>query len=89
MSKTLYYVEYLKLKVLAFIWTTSAPTPWGNKEVTEPTQYLFSSKRSPYFSRLHNLWYKQIENKFIKALPFNIEMLLTPLSIAHWVVQND
>nr|YP_005351214.1 orf627 [Peltigera membranacea]AEK48329.1 orf627 [Peltigera membranacea] len=85
-SKILHYVEYLKLKVLAFICTTSPPTPWDNKGVTEPTQYWFSSKRLPYFSSLHNLWYKQIGDKFIKVLPFNIEMLLTPLSIAHWIM---
>jgi group I intron endonuclease len=84
-SKILHYVEYLKFNVLAPICTSSLPTPWTKKNigVTGPTQYWFSSKRLPYFSKLYNVWYKQVENKYIKILPNNIENLLTPISIAH------
>ena len=55
-------------------------------EGKEPTQYWFSTKRLPVITGLHNLWYKQIEGKFIKVLPDNIEELLTPIALAHWIM---
>jgi hypothetical protein len=35
---------------------------------------------------LHYLWYKEINGKFIKILPYNIENLLTPMGLAHWIM---
>lgn len=74
--------------MLASICTLSNPTPWSDPktESKEPTQYWFSTKRLPAITNLYQLWYKQIEGKFIKVLPFNIEDLLTPIALAHWIM---
>lgn len=98
-AKILHYVNYLKFNVLAPICTPSNPTPWSRPtplssltplsnpkmESKEPTQYWFSTKRLPAITNLYQLWYKQIDGKFIKVLPFNIEELLTPIALAHWI----
>ena len=39
-----------------------------------------------YISNLHKSWYKKIEDKYIKVLPNNMEKLLTPLAMAHWIM---
>lgn len=86
-AKILHYVNYLKFNVLAPICTSSNPTPWPNPKTNkEVTQYWFSSKRLPAITNLYKLWYKQIDSKYIKVLPFNIEELLTPIALAHWIM---
>ena len=87
-AKILHYVNYLKFDVLSFICTNSRVTPWPNTKFTdkEPTQYWFSSKRLSVVSELHSVWYKRVDNKFIKILPLNIEKLLTPVGLAHWIM---
>ena len=87
-AKILHYVNYLKFNVLAPICTPSNPTPWSNPKMEgkEPTQYWFSTKRLPAITNLYQLWYKRIDGKFIKVLPFNIEELLTPIALAHWIM---
>lgn len=87
-AKILHYVNYLKFNVLASICTSSNPTPWSNPKLEgkEPTQYWFSTKRLPAITNLYQLWYKQTDGKFIKVLPFNIEELLTPIALAHWIM---
>ena len=87
-AKILDYVNYLKFNVLSSICTPSDPTPWSNPKMEGkgPTQYWFSTKRLPAITSLHQLWYKQEGNKFIKVLPFNIEELLTPIALAHWIM---
>jgi hypothetical protein len=32
---------------------------------------------------MHKVWYKELEGRKIKILPFNIEELMEPISIAH------
>ena len=73
---------------MSFVCTNSDPTPWPNKDLTnkDVTQYWFSSKRMPIFSELHSIWYKQVNNSFVKILPSNIENLLTPIALAHWTM---
>nr|YP_009574395.1 hypothetical protein [Arthrobotrys musiformis]QBM31512.1 hypothetical protein [Arthrobotrys musiformis]QBM31662.1 hypothetical protein [Arthrobotrys musiformis] len=87
-AKILHYVKYLKNDVLAFISNESEPTPWPNPKLTGeiPTQYWFSTKRLPAISNLHAVWYKNVSGKFVKILPSNIEELLTPVGIAHWIM---
>lgn len=81
-AKILHYVNYLKFNVLAPLCTSSKPTPWSKSKLEdqEPTQYWFSTKRLPVLTSLHSVWYKEIEGKFIKILPHNIEELLTPIA---------
>lgn len=87
-AKILHYVNYLKYDVLSSVCTNSSPTPWPNKEITgkDVTQFWFSSKRLPYFTLLHSFWYKQINNVSIKVLPSNIEQILSPIGLAHWIM---
>lgn len=83
----LHYVNHLKFNVLAPICTSSNPTPWPNVvKGKQPLQYWFSTKRTPSITNLHSLWYKEIEGKYIKVLPHNIEDLLTPIGLAHWIM---
>lgn len=87
-SKILHYVNYLEFDVLSFICTKSKPTPWHNKNLTnkEPTQYWFYTKRISALSDLHKIWYKEIGKKFVKTILSNIEQLLTPIGLAHWIM---
>jgi hypothetical protein len=68
--------------------TNSEPTPWPNPKTTnkEATQYWFSTRQLPLFTEIHKVWYKEVEGKYVKILPSNIEELLTPISIAHWIM---
>lgn len=83
----LHYVNYLKFNVLAPICTTSNPTPWPNTvKGQQPIQYWFSTKRMTVITNLHSLWYKEIDGRYIKVLPFNIKEFLTPVALAHWIM---
>ena len=82
-SKILHYVKYLKYNALAFICTESEATPWPNSKTTgkEATQYWFSTKRLASLTQLYDTWYQEVNGKYIKILPLNIEELLTPLAL--------
>jgi LAGLIDADG DNA endonuclease family/Proton-conducting membrane transporter len=83
------YLRHLKFNIYSSICTSSEPTPWPNilfypnKTVT---QYWFSSRRLPFLTDLHNIWYKSTENNFIKILPDNISSSLKPIGLAHWIM---
>lgn len=87
-SKILHYVRYLKYDALAFICTESEATAWPNPKTTgkEATQYWFSTKRLASITQLYDTWYKEVNGKHVKVLPLNIEELLTPLALAHWIM---
>ena len=73
------------------ICTNTVPNPWPNPNTGKPaTQYHFSSKALVSLSEIHNLWYVWSDkfNKFIKILPLNIENLLTPIGLAHWIMDD-
>ena len=42
----------------------------------------------PYFTRIQLIWYPEINGVTIKSLFINPNIFLTPLAIAHWVM-ND
>jgi hypothetical protein len=46
---------------------------------------LFSTFTHPFFTELHKDWYIQQDGKYIKALPANMNELLTPRAIAYWI----
>lgn len=87
-SDILHYVKYLKHVALAPICTEFEPTPWPNPETTgkKTTQYSISTKSLESISKLHSSWYKKENGKNIKFVPLNIEELLTPLGLAHWIM---
>lgn len=53
---------------------------------TDKTYYncSFKTKALPTFTKLHKIWYK--DNT--KIIPANIKELLTPISLAHWIMQD-
>ena len=82
------YVQYLKFIVYANICTKTESTPYPNPKKTNKliTQYWFSTKRLSFFTKLHKIWYKEENGKFIKIVPKNIKKLLTPIGLAHWIM---
>jgi hypothetical protein len=85
------YIYHLWENIYSSICTSTLPRPWPNpKSGKQPTQYNFSSKTLPALSLLHSQWYKwsEAENKFIKIVPLNIEELLTPIGLAHWIMDD-
>ncbi len=87
-SEILHYVKYLKHVALAPVCTEFEATPWPIPETTgkKATQYSISTKSLESISKLHSSWYKKEDGKNIKFVPCNIEELLTPLGLAHWIM---
>ena len=89
--KSKLYSDYLWQNVYKAICTNTVPNPWPNPNTGKPaTQYHFSSKALVSLSEIHNLWYVWSDkfNKFIKILPLNIENLLTPIGLAHLIMDD-
>lgn len=86
-TKYLDYIKHLKFNLLKNICNDSLPTPWPKNK---PTQYWFSSLSTPFLYDLHKEWYKldSKSNKYIKKLPNNIYDLLTPIGLAHWLMDD-
>jgi ubiquinol-cytochrome c reductase cytochrome b subunit len=51
-------------------------------------QYRISSYTFTSFNWLHDMFYKFVDNKFIKIVPSNLEIYLTPLALAIWFMDN-
>jgi hypothetical protein len=47
--------------------------------------YYFQTLTMPYFTQIWLVWYPIVNGKSIKQVPNNINTLLTPLAIAHWL----
>lgn len=54
------------------------------------TQYSFYTLSSPFFTRLHQLWYRydRVLNCYIKIVPLCIGDMFTVVSLAHWIMQD-
>lgn len=54
------------------------------------TQYYFATLSSPLFSAIHSMWYRldQANGKYIKIVPTMIADMLTPLALAHWIMED-
>ncbi|CAJ0755113.1 3631_t:CDS:2 [Entrophospora sp. SA101] len=61
--------------------STSVIKPSGNLSVT----YHFVTFTLPYFTHLYHNWYRLDNGKKVKALPSNIDELLTPVALAYWI----
>ena len=87
-SNILRYVKYLKHVALAPICSKSEATPWPNPETTgkKATHYTIATKSLESISKLYGSWYREEDGKSIKFVPSNIEELLTPLGLAHWIM---
>lgn len=91
------YVYHLWQNIYASICTKTVPTPWPNPKTGLPvSQYNFKSRALPSLTLLHSQWYKcnrtetkdEVKIKFIKIVPLNIEELLTPIGLAHWIMDD-
>lgn len=90
-SKSYEYIMHLWSNIYSSICTTTLPNPWPNpKTGLIPTQYTFHTKSLIQLTILHKLWYKWSDdlNKFIKIVPLNILDLLTPIGLAHWIMDD-
>jgi hypothetical protein len=65
------------------------PTILGNQNAVV-NQYRFSTRSLPIFTALHSLWYRfDFETKtFIKVVPSNIGEMFSPVSLAHWIIED-
>lgn len=48
--------------------------------------YKFNTFTFPYFTEIYSSWYTKVNNKNIKIIPNNISELLTPRTIAYWIM---
>jgi hypothetical protein len=85
------YIYHLWQNIYYSISTKTEPRPWPNPNTGKPiTQYAFTSKSLPSLTLLHSQWYEWSEHKkgFVKIVPLNIEELLTPIGLAHWIMDD-
>jgi hypothetical protein len=85
------YIYHLWQNIYNSISTKTEPRAWPNPKTGKPiTQYAFSSKTLSSLTLLHSQWYKWSESKkgFVKIVPLNIEELLTPIGLAHWIMDD-
>lgn len=57
----------------------------------EIIQYHFRTKTHPLFTALHSLWYEwdKMGNNFVKIVPLNISEMLSEISLAYWIMDDD
>lgn len=53
-----------------------------SKTKTQYNSITLTTMQLPCFTELHNIWYSNGK----KIVPLNIENMLTPLSLAHWIM---
>lgn len=85
------YIMYLWSKIYFQICTSTVPKAWPSPKTGLPaTQYYFNSRSLFQLTVLHSLWYVWSDelNKFVKIVPLNIKELLTPIGIAHWIMDD-
>lgn len=58
------------------------------KQGTEYFQYRVNSYTFHSFNWIHEMFYKLVDNKYVKIVPLNIEKYLTPLALAIWFMDN-
>nr|YP_009711341.1 hypothetical protein [Russula griseocarnosa]QGI24999.1 hypothetical protein [Russula griseocarnosa] len=51
-------------------------------------QYRISSYTFSSFNWIHEMFYKLVDNKYIKIVPLNIEEYLTPLALSIWFMDD-
>lgn len=83
--KNIQYAEYLKNNMLYSICKGTDFYYWPK---INPTQCYFTSKALIQLTQLHNKWYKWNGTKLIRVLPNNIQDMITPITIAHWFMED-
>ena len=50
--------------------------------------YRMSSYTFTSFNWIHDIFYKKVDNKYIKIVPLNLEIYLTPIALAIWFMDG-
>ena len=88
-------VEYLMWfhNYLASRGYCSNQLPKLNIRIKKKGEVFYSYRINSYtysnFNWIHEMFYKSVDNKFIKIVPMNIEKYLTPLALAIWFMDNE
>lgn len=85
------YIYHLWKNIYSNICTKTEPRPWPNPKTGKPIiQYAFSTKSLPSLTLLHSQWYKwsELNKTYIKIVPLNIKEILTPIGLAHWIMDD-
>lgn len=63
---------------------------FSNSLGIQVVQFHIFTKSIPLFTCLHSLWYTwdPILMKYIKVVPANISLMFSPLSLAHWIMDD-
>ena len=87
--KQISYINHLKQNIYSSICTLTPPTPYPSvKSGKLPIQYWFSTRSLIEITELYPIWYKEINSKFVKIVPLDIISLLTPIGLAHWIMDD-
>jgi len=87
-------VEYLMWfhNYLASRGYCSNQLPKLNIRIKKKGEVFYSYRKNSYtysnFNWIHEMFYKSVDNKFIKIVPMNIEKYLTPLALAIWFMDD-
>lgn len=85
------YTYYLWGQIYSPICTATLPFPWPSPKTGKPaTQYNFHTRSLPILTEMHSLWYvwNKTLNKYIKIVPLNIGNLISPIGLAHWIMDD-
>jgi hypothetical protein len=82
-AKNMAYIEYMRSKVYGSLCTINAPTPYPTNM---PSQYWFATRSLPCLTELYDLWYKSSTEGIKKIVPVDINKMLTPIGLAHWIM---
>jgi len=85
------YTKHLWYNIYNSIMTTTPPLIlYSIKSSRVILHYQFNSRMLPELTQLHSLWYVWSNDlrKFIKIVPHNIYQLLTPIGLAHWIMDS-
>lgn len=76
-------------------YATGLLTPYPNPNLPQHLdktikQYNFATKSLRIFTRLHSIWYRYNRelNTYVKVIPLCIKEMFSPLSLAHWIMQD-
>jgi hypothetical protein len=87
LTKNLPYLHYLKYVIYLEVFIQSKLTSWPNSKLGKLfTQYWFSIGSLPIFYKLHQEWYKKIDDKNRKIVLLNIKEILRHRGLAHWIM---
>jgi hypothetical protein len=83
------YIYYFRYVIYPPTWASVAPIGYPNPNTgKKTTQYWFATRSLVEFTKLFPIWYREVNGKFIKVVPFNINELLTPVGLAHWIMDD-